>query len=143
MEYNRKDTNWIFFIEHLLRTCWHQVWQQLWQPRLVWPTKGEQSYIYISYIIYIIYIYIAFCFIYIWPTKGEQSYHLFFVGNDDNDIEDNDGDGDGDDDGNDDNDIEDDDADDNAAETGSEEQQQGRRGSYGWWPEQGFCYFFY
>ena len=113
MEYDRKDTNWIFFIEHLLRTCWLQVWQQLWQPRLVWPTKGEQS------------------------------YHLFFVGNDDNDIEDNDGDGDGDDDGNDDNDIEDDDGADNAAETGSEEQQQGRRGSYGWWPEQGFCYFFY
>ena len=63
-----------------------------------------------------------FCFIYIWPTKGEQSYHLFFVANDDIDIEDNDAD---------------------AGETGSEEQQQGRRGSYGWWPEQGFCYFFY
>ena len=134
MEFDRKDTNWIFFIEHLLKlvdfrsgsSSGNQGW--FGQPRV-------SNHIYI--------IYIAFCFIYIWPTKGEQSHHLFFVANDDNDIEENDGDGDGDDDGNDDNDIEDDDGDDNAAETGSEEQQQGRRGSYGWWPEQGFCYFFY
>ena len=129
MEFDRKDTNWIFFIEHLLKLVAFRSGS----------SSGNQGWFGQPRVSSVILLFVLYTFGQ--PRVSDQI--LLFVGNDDNDIEDNDGDGDGDDDGNDDNDIEDDDADDNAAETGSEEQQQGRRGSYGWWPEQGFCYFFY